>query len=143
MGSSGTRARTCVPCIGRQILNHCTTREAPKYFITSYSVDQKFRQGSVGMAPLLHMVLARATPLELMVYDGLYCLSRASSWVALSEMAEPLSFHGVSRLSYMYCHFSLCDLSVYMKFHPPRLISPIRLSNFTTQLASQTVERRS
>ncbi|KAJ8778149.1 hypothetical protein J1605_013865 [Eschrichtius robustus] len=24
-----TRARTRVPCIGRQILNHCATREAP------------------------------------------------------------------------------------------------------------------
>ena len=30
MGSSQTRARTCVPCIGRQILNHCATREAPQ-----------------------------------------------------------------------------------------------------------------
>ena len=29
-GSSQTRARTRVPCIGRQILNHCTTREAPR-----------------------------------------------------------------------------------------------------------------
>ena len=28
MGSSQTRARTRVPCISRQILNHCTTREA-------------------------------------------------------------------------------------------------------------------
>ena len=28
VGSSQTRARTCVPGIGRQILNHCTTREA-------------------------------------------------------------------------------------------------------------------
>ena len=27
-GSSRTRARTRVPCIGRRILNHCTTREA-------------------------------------------------------------------------------------------------------------------
>ena len=27
-GSSQTRARTHVPCIGRQILNHCATREA-------------------------------------------------------------------------------------------------------------------
>ena len=27
VGSSQTRARTRVPCIGRQILNHCTTRE--------------------------------------------------------------------------------------------------------------------
>ena len=29
MGSSRTRARTRVPCIGRRILNHCATREAP------------------------------------------------------------------------------------------------------------------
>ena len=28
VGSSQTRARTHVPCIGRQLLNHCTTREA-------------------------------------------------------------------------------------------------------------------
>ena len=30
VGSSQTRARTRVPCIGRQILNHCATREVPK-----------------------------------------------------------------------------------------------------------------
>ncbi|KAJ8783633.1 hypothetical protein J1605_008676 [Eschrichtius robustus] len=35
MGSSQTRARTRVPCIGRQILNHCATREA--CYIDSYS----------------------------------------------------------------------------------------------------------
>ena len=29
VGFSRTRARTCVPCIGRWILNHCATREAP------------------------------------------------------------------------------------------------------------------
>ena len=29
VGFSQTRARTRVPCIGRQILNHCATREAP------------------------------------------------------------------------------------------------------------------
>ena len=28
VGSSQTRARTREPCIGRQILNHCATREA-------------------------------------------------------------------------------------------------------------------
>ena len=27
--SSQTRTRTCVPCIGRRILNHCATREVP------------------------------------------------------------------------------------------------------------------
>ena len=30
VGSSQTRARTRVPCIGRQTLNHCATREAQK-----------------------------------------------------------------------------------------------------------------
>ena len=29
VGCSWTRARTCVPCIGRQSLNHCATREVP------------------------------------------------------------------------------------------------------------------
>ena len=29
VGSSRTRARTCVPCIGRRILNHCINREVP------------------------------------------------------------------------------------------------------------------
>ena len=32
VGSSWTRARTHVPCIGKQILNHCATREAPNLF---------------------------------------------------------------------------------------------------------------
>ena len=33
VGSSQTRARTRVPCIGRQILNHCATREARHFYI--------------------------------------------------------------------------------------------------------------
>ena len=32
VGSSQTRARTRVPCTGRQILNHCATREARGIF---------------------------------------------------------------------------------------------------------------
>ena len=31
VGFSQTRARTRVPCIVRQILNHCATREAPRW----------------------------------------------------------------------------------------------------------------
>ena len=33
VGSSWTRARTCVPCIGRRILNHSTTKEAQGFFV--------------------------------------------------------------------------------------------------------------
>ena len=32
VGSSQTRARTRAPCIGRQILNHCATREAKLFY---------------------------------------------------------------------------------------------------------------
>ena len=31
--ASGTRDRTCVPCIGRRILNHWPTREVPEDFL--------------------------------------------------------------------------------------------------------------
>ena len=31
--SSPTRARTCLPCIGRRILNHWTTREVPVQYL--------------------------------------------------------------------------------------------------------------
>ena len=33
VGSSQTRAQTRAPCVGRQILNHCATREAPSFFL--------------------------------------------------------------------------------------------------------------
>ena len=36
VGSSQTRARTRVPCIGRQTLNHCATREALKFFTNKF-----------------------------------------------------------------------------------------------------------
>ena len=35
LGSSQTRARTRVPCIGRQTLNHCATREAQQSSLSS------------------------------------------------------------------------------------------------------------
>ena len=36
VGSSQTRARTCVSCIGRQTLNHCATKEALIFLIVSF-----------------------------------------------------------------------------------------------------------
>ena len=37
VGASQARARTCVPCVGRQILNHCAIREALEIFIMEVS----------------------------------------------------------------------------------------------------------
>ena len=39
VGSSQPGARTHVPCIGRWTLNHCATREAPKYFIFIFQLS--------------------------------------------------------------------------------------------------------
>ena len=41
VGSSRTRAQTCVPCIARQILNHWTTREGPDVFLKTHSRSLK------------------------------------------------------------------------------------------------------
>ena len=38
VASSQTRARTRVPCIGRQILNHCATWEAPNSIFNTNSI---------------------------------------------------------------------------------------------------------
>ena len=57
-GSSQMRSQTCVPCIGRNILIHCTTREVlvsslrrcyketPK-LVTSFGGDFRFLQGTL------------------------------------------------------------------------------------------------
>ena len=43
VGSSQTRDRTRVPCIGRQILNHCITREVPELWLLHTDGDYRFR----------------------------------------------------------------------------------------------------
>ena len=40
VGSSQIRTQTCVPCIGRRILNHCATREVPK--LVNLNFDWKY-----------------------------------------------------------------------------------------------------
>ena len=41
VGSSRTRDRSCVPCTGRRILNHCATREVPKQFLITTLYSEK------------------------------------------------------------------------------------------------------
>ena len=51
VGSSQTRARTRVPCIGRRILNHCATREAHVlcfvYPTTIFKIQQRRKKNAV------------------------------------------------------------------------------------------------
>ena len=43
VGSSRTRARTRVPCIGRQILNHCATREVLTLYLMTKGINAHLR----------------------------------------------------------------------------------------------------
>ena len=61
VGSSQTRARTHVSCIGRQILNHCATREALVGFLNgtatlenSLAVPQKVKHRASLVALVVH-----------------------------------------------------------------------------------------
>ena len=55
VGSSQTRARTRVPCIGRQILNHCATREAPTTLLIC--AESSFTQGATQNLQLLNHLI--------------------------------------------------------------------------------------
>ena len=58
VGSSQTRARTGVPCIGRQALNHCATREA--HPCTFYK--EKIRDDALTKAYNIHPSLSDTIP---------------------------------------------------------------------------------
>ena len=57
VGSSQTRARTRVPCIGRQILNHCTTREAHNLYF--YRLNNLASQSLFSEALFLNVLLIK------------------------------------------------------------------------------------
>ena len=55
MGSSQTRDWTCVPCIGKWILNHWTTREVWLYAYLSTSTTTSFLMASLCMVHSSHI----------------------------------------------------------------------------------------
>ena len=71
VGSSQTRARTRVPCIGRQIPNHCATREAPDpYFFLIKNVlfyntvlSTIVTMFYIGSSKLMHLITESLYPL--------------------------------------------------------------------------------
>ena len=71
VGSSQTRAQTRVPCIGRRILNHCATREAPPI---------RFFFFFAGRGWTLHWVFVAVLGLSLVAVSGGYSSLR---WLLL------------------------------------------------------------
>ena len=69
VGSSQTRARTHVPCIGRQILNHCATRETQLWSFLTAASQNKYGwcSGTSPRAPPPPTVVCRWLNLSLSV----------------------------------------------------------------------------
>ena len=64
VGSSQARARTCAPCIGRQTLNHCATREALILFYFYFYFFLPFMLSRVDDRVLVLQLGVRAIPLR-------------------------------------------------------------------------------
>ena len=74
VASSQTRAQTRVPCIGRRILNHCATREAPELFskavVPVYTPVSS--EGEFLSAFTLALGIVRLLNFNLVVHSGIY-----------------------------------------------------------------------
>ena len=91
VGSSQTRARTRVPCIGRQILNHCATREAHLFFF----LQENF----------FSIVILAGVKLYLIVV--LVCIS-----LMISDVEH--LFHGL--IGHLYTFFEEMSIQVFCPF---------------------------
>ena len=118
VGSPQTRARTRVPCISRQILNHCATREAPFFSLIEGIIFPLFDHSHLVLTPpcnvgeYLHkaMVHGRGTCLEglriswivntlhvPMAVDGLH-----TNQVRTSQLRPPCILHQVENTGSHY-----------------------------------------
>ena len=94
--SSQTRAQTHVPCIGRQILNHCATREAQQLIFLIHL--KKYLSIYLSIYLWLRWVFVAARGLSLVAASGGYSLLRCTGfslrWLLLlrSTGSRPAGF---------------------------------------------------
>ena len=133
VGSSRTRARTRVPCIGRWILNHCATREVPKdqTLNVAYNPHSLTSPASVS--------LSLSTPCFLSHLSRSVCGSLLPSYFSLPLISFPLSFYPCSfslfpflfliiLSSFSFCYPLIVSLSASLSLAPclpPSLIISI------------------
>ena len=124
MGSSQTRARTCVLCIGRQILNHCTTRELPIRALKAKLIS----------LPSVQLFSSKYFPV-LFFPACLLVLFFFHSWLFISCTFLPLSHFFLSFPLFPLTSFNLLSISyfcfpTYNSYFVPALL---RYNSHTTQ----------
>ena len=128
VGSSQTRARTRVPCIGRQILNHCATREAPSVEFLSTLFFQSLEHCPKTGSVLLTRNKTNVKPKQMVIYKacpgtrysvtfntvlGSFCLSDSCTCIRLS-CQRPQTIFCSSCVCPMFITGSDIDVSLSM-----------------------------
>ena len=118
VGSSQTRAQTRVPCIGRQTLNHCATREALVYSFMS------FQRCIESCIPYHSTMQKSAITLKIplcdtsLVNDSPYCQSLATTNLFFISLVCPFTDCHVNEIiEYIDCGVWLQSFSkIHLKF---------------------------
>ena len=88
VGSSQTRARTCVPCISRQILNHWRHQGSPIISIFFEECEVKERSDYLSM---VQYDLSSHEPLQTLFKVS--CLQVCDAWDHVSDAERSLGMH--------------------------------------------------
>ena len=104
MGSSPTCARTHVSCIGREILNHCTTREAlfiylfDKYFLSASHVPGTVHMTGNMQINMLQDWFSRSSPSSRMNSSMTYAMIEVRTKFFGNIVEEKLSMFWVQEI---------------------------------------------
>ena len=89
VGSSQTRARTRVPCTGRQILNHCATREAPQHILKEKFARRDNRKRMCTVLSLNNESKFSSLILYLVVWSGVPGLALPLALTSCVNLGRP------------------------------------------------------
>ena len=119
VGSSQTRARTRVPCIGRQILNHCATREAPSCTFFDKCTEKCIYPSSIQNNAITLKLLCASLCSPLLTHSTvLLCLKFAYAPLLVSDSSNERWLKCL-----LFCEFHL--LHSYLPSHSTHIATQI------------------